>query len=175
METRPIYVLLAVLLAGGAFADADADAYTWTDENGVVNYSDRPHPNAETINLDKSSTPRPEPTASPSSGRDNDASREATPTRYTSLEIGSPGAEETLWNIEGVLSVDLNLTPELRPGHEIRVYFNGIPRIVASTSFQLEEVYRGVHNIQAEVIDSTGVLLIRSIPSRFYVQQNSVR
>ncbi|MDH3821908.1 MAG: DUF4124 domain-containing protein, partial [Gammaproteobacteria bacterium] len=43
METRPILILLA-LFAGGA---ALADTYTWTDEEGVVHYSDRPHPGAK--------------------------------------------------------------------------------------------------------------------------------
>jgi uncharacterized protein YjiK len=42
------------------------------------------------------------------------------------------------------------------------------------TSFQIEEVWRGVHNIQAEIIDDTGKLMIRSEPNRFYVQQNTV-
>jgi hypothetical protein len=46
---------------------------------------------------------------------------------------------------------------------------------VSGTNFQLQEVYRGVHNLQAEVIDETGTLVIRSRPSRFYVQQNSIR
>jgi hypothetical protein len=168
MEIRPILILLAALVTGGALADA----YTWTDENGIVHYSDRPHPDAETINLQTSSASRPEPTASAPSKRDDD--RTVAP-RYTNLEIVSPGAEETLWNIEAILTVDLDLAPALRPGHQIRVYFDGMPQLVGNTSFQLEEVYRGVHNIQAEVIDSTGTLLIRSLPSRFYVQQNSVR
>jgi hypothetical protein len=170
METRPIFVLLAALLAGAAFADA----YTWTDEDGIVHYSDRPHPNAQIIDLESSSGLRPAPIAIPSSTSNDDDDREATP-RYTALEIVSPGAEETLWNIEATLSVDLRVTPTLRPGHQIRVYFDGMPQLVGSTSFQLQEVYRGVHNIQAEVIDATGTLLIRSLPSRFYVQQNSVR
>jgi hypothetical protein len=47
--------------------------------------------------------------------------------------------------------------------------------MVQGTSFQLQEVWRGVHNLQAEVLDETGKLMIRSQPARFYVQQNSVR
>ena len=41
--------------------------------------------------------------------------------------------------------------------------------------FAFEEVYRGVHNVQAEVLDETGKLMIRSLPNRFYVQQNTIR
>ncbi len=82
--------------------------------------------------------------------------------RYKSLEIASPGAEETLWNIEGVLNVSLSLSPALQPGHQVRVYFDGNPQMVSGTSFQLQNVYRGVHNLQAEVLDETGKMMIRS-------------
>ena len=44
------------------------------------------------------------------------APAEPEPLRYESFEITSPGAEETLWNIEGVLNVSLSLTPALQPG-----------------------------------------------------------
>ncbi|MEQ9563507.1 MAG: hypothetical protein RLN69_13390, partial [Woeseiaceae bacterium] len=91
-----------------------------------------------------------------------------------SLSIASPAAEETLWNIEGVLNVSLSLSPALQSGHRVRVYFDGTPQMVSGTSFQLEGVYRGVHNLQAEVIDPSGKLMIRSQPSRFYVQQNAI-
>jgi len=171
METRPIFVLLALLLAAGAFAEA----YTWTDEDGVVHYSDRPHPGAETIELGEYSTStRPEPTTSAPARRDSESAPALQP-NYTSIEIVAPGAEETLWNIETILNVDLELTPALMPGHQVRVYYDGMPQIVNTASFQLEEVYRGVHNLQVEVIDATGKLMIRSRPNRFYVQQNSVR
>jgi len=160
MELRKIFILLALLVTAGAFADA----YTWTDEDGIVHYSDRPHPGATLIELGRSNAPRPRPTSS-------------APARvgYESLEITSPAAEETLWNIEATLNVTLALTPALKPGHQVRVYFDGTPQMVGGTSFQLDEVYRGVHNLQAEVIDGTGKLIIRSRPSRFYVQQNTVR
>ena len=169
MENRPVFALLVLLFAAGAFADA----YTWIDEDGVVHYSDRSHPDAETIDLGEISGQRPAPTTSSPPVRNNAPPPDLTP-RYTSIEITNPTAEETLWNIETVLNVDLDLTPSLMPGHQIRVYFDGMPRIVSSTNFQVQEVYRGAHNLQAEIIDETGTLLIRSLPSRFYVQQNTV-
>ena len=171
METRPIFVLLGLLVAAGAFAEA----YTWIAEDGVVHYSDRPQPGAKLIDLGESSASRPRPTTRATTNGDNaDADEQANALGYSSIDVASPSAEETLWNIEGTLSVTLALTPTLRPGHQVRVYFDGRPQMVSGTNFQLQEVYRGVHNLQAEVIDETGKLLIRSRPSRFYVQQNSV-
>ena len=174
MELRTIFILLALLVAAGAYADA----YTWTDEDGIVHYSDRPHPGATLIELGQSSAPRPRPTTrpaatSPSTAADDEQG--APPTSgYESFEIASPAAEETLWNIESTLSVTLALTPALKPGHQVRVYFDGTPQMVGGTRFRLDEVYRGVHNLQAEVIDGTGKLIIRTRPSRFYVQQNAI-
>jgi len=173
MEIRPILVLLGLLVAAGAFAEA----YTWTDADGIVHFSDRPEPGAKRIELgeSKSSRPRPTTAAVPTSGNAGDEQAAAPqPFSYESIDIASPASEETLWNIEGVVNVSLAITPALKPGHQVRVYFDGTPQTVNSASFQLEEVWRGVHNLQAEVIDETGTLMIRSRPSRFYVQQNTV-
>lgn len=172
MQTRPIFILLGLLAAAGALAEA----YKWTDENGVVHYSDRPEPGAEVVELESSSSRRPQPATRPRASADtNAAANAAAPAfRYETLEISSPAPEETLWNIGGVLNVTLALTPSLQDGHQVRVYFDGTPRTVQGSSFQIEEVHRGVHNLQAEIIDETGKLMIRSLPNRFYVQQNSV-
>ncbi|MDH3417399.1 MAG: DUF4124 domain-containing protein [Gammaproteobacteria bacterium] len=173
MEIRLPFILLGLLVASASLADA----YKWTDADGVVHYSDRPEPGAERVVLgsetrSQSQTASPGAT-SPSPGNANNEA--AKPFSYTSLEISAPAPEETLWNIEGILNVSLALSPALQPNHEVRVYFDGVAQAVEGTSFQLEEVYRGVHNIQAEVLDETGKLMIRSLPNRFYVQQNTVR
>ncbi len=174
MEIRACLALLGILAAGLAVA---AGAYRWVDEDGVVHYSDVPREGAVYVDLsgysattgarigpqqDRAATSDPEPAPADQ------------PFEYQSIEIVSPAAEETLWNIEGTLSVSLALQPGLQQGHQVRVYFDGEPRIVPGTSFTIDEVWRGVHNIQAEVIDATGRLMIRSQPNRFYVQQNSI-
>lgn len=168
METRSILLLMALLVSAAAIADV----YKWTDENGVVHYSDQPHPGAERIQISGTNT-----FSAPTPRRSNNADAEESTefAGYESLTISSPSAEETLWNIEGVLNVSLSVTPALQPGHQVRVYFDGNPREVVGLSFQIEEVYRGVHNIQAEILDATGQLMIRTQPNRFYVQQNSIR
>jgi hypothetical protein len=93
---------------------------------------------------------------------------------YDSLSVASPAAEETLWNIGGVLNVSLDLQPALQQGHQLQVYFDGTPQPVNGMQFQLQEVYRGAHNLQAEVLDANGRLMIRSEPIRFYVQQTTI-
>ena len=173
---RRIFIVFLSLLAAGA---ALAQAYKWTDEDGVIHYSDRPVEGAEKVELPRTVRPATPPPASTTrrsrtQTADESAAQSAAPFRYESLTIGSPLAEETLWNIEGVLNVQLNLVPGLQPGHRIRVYFDGNPRFVNGTSFQINEVFRGVHNIQAEVVDDSGKMMVRSMPNRFYVQQNTI-
>ncbi len=167
-------MVLGLLAAHGVLADA----YTWTDDDGIVHFSDRPHPGATRVDLGESKRPRPTAARRNASSApvptDDDTSEPAGPFRYESLEVASPAAEQTLWNIEGALTVSLALTPGLQPGHQVRAYYDGNARMVRGTSFELEEVFRGVHNIQAEVLDETGKLMIRSRPNRFYVQQNTV-
>lgn len=171
MDERAI-LLIASLLAAPAVL---AQAYRWVDEDGIVHYSDRPEKGAEEIELRDANTVSIRRYAAPDRATGTDAEEPAEPFRYESLEIVSPVSEETLWNIEGVLSVRLALTPGLQRGHQLRVYFDGQPQIVTGTSFRLNEVWRGAHNLQAEVIDQTGQVLARSEPRRFYVQQSTVK
>lgn len=172
METRPIFILISLLVAASAFAEA----YRWVDEDGVIHYSDRPREGAEQVELSEYSrnTGAQFYRARAAAAADDEESADQGPFRYESITISAPGAEETLWNIEGILNVSLTLSPGLQNGHQVRVYFDGEQRMVPGTSFQIEEVWRGVHNIQAEVINDTGKLMIRSKPNRFYVQQNKV-
>ena len=176
MDKRPIFLIIALLLASTALAQA----YRWVDEDGVVHYGDRPPPDAETpaeaIVLPEANVTsvrkyeRPAQESSSNGG----ANETAGAFRYESLEVASPSAEETLWNIEGVLDVSLDLRPAIQRGHKVRVYFDGEERVLVETRFSIDEVYRGVHNIQAEIIDETGKLMIRSQTNRFYVQQNMI-
>ena len=171
---------LSLLLLLLCACTASAQVYKWVDEDGVVHYSDQPVPGAERIDLPTRSSAPPaaaaaRPAAATPAARPAPASRPAAPFSYTSLSVASPAAEQTLWNIGGQLTVNLSLQPGLRDGDRVRLYFDGTAsETQLGLSFQLQEVWRGEHNLQAEVIDANGQLMIRSEPIRFYVQQTSV-
>lgn len=177
MLMRTFIALIAALAAGTVLAQA----YKWVDENGVVHYSDTPVEGAEQIQLPTDGQ-RPQRPAYSSSLQAAQTAQQDTELgvegpeifNYDSIEVVAPAPEETLWNIEGVLNVALRVTPALRPEDQVRVYFDGEERLVDGTNFQIQEVWRGVHNIQAEIVDSTGRLMARSLPNRFYVQQNTI-
>ena len=173
MLKRTFIAFITILAAGAVMAQA----YRWVDADGVVHYSDRPEEGAERIVLPQDarrSSPPPAPRSTVTRPAEKDAEAAPAAFEYESIEFSTPAAEETLWNIESVLNVSLSVEPALQPGHQIRVYFDGEPRMVSGTSFQLEEVYRGVHNLQAEIVDEQGKLMIRSRANRFYVQQNAI-
>lgn len=162
----------AILLAATA---ALAQIYRWVDENGVVHYADTPHAGAEEVVLPDNPAPQPSLPAGALQRTETTAPpRDNAPFRYESLTVASPAAEETLWNIAGILNVSLNLQPGLQPGHQLRVYFDGEALAVDSLQFELQEVWRGEHNLQAEVVDDEGQAMIRSQPTRFYVQQTTI-
>jgi hypothetical protein len=171
--SRQIYTGIALLLAASV---ALPQAYRWVDEDGVVHYSDQPHPGAEEVELERApAINMPAPRRSIAGTAPASATGEQQRmVGYDSLAVASPAAEETLWNIGGVLNVSLNLQPALQPGHRLRVYFDGTAQEVSGMQFQLQEVYRGAHNLQAEVLDENGQLMIRSEPTRFYVQQTTI-
>jgi len=171
MESRSILLALCLLAATVAMAQ---EAYRWVDEDDVVHYSDRPREGAEQILLPAPNVTPTRRVARPGAASQDDEPAETPAARYESIQIVSPVAEETLWNIEGVLNVSVALAPALQPGHQVRAYHNGQMQPVSGTSFQIQEVWRGSHNLQVEVVDETGKLMIRSQPSRFFVQQNTV-
>lgn len=176
MLARAIIAALALLYAAGA----SAQIYKWIDEDGVVHYSDQARPGAEIILLpdtNRADAPdRPRQVTGTSRNSEIDASNQQQSGQfsYESLNISTPQSEQTLWNIGGTLEVSLNLQPALRPDDRVRIYFDGEPQMVDALQFELTEVWRGEHNLQAEVLDSTGALMIRSEPLRFFVQQTSV-
>lgn len=170
MQRRSIFILVGALAATAVLAD---DAWKWTDEDGVVHYSDVPVAGAEAVNLSEFNK---KTGARISNGRRSSSTNEPPENFvYDSITIASPTAEETLWNIEGLLNVSVAVSPGLQQGHRIRAYFDGEARDVGGTNFQILDVYRGTHSLQAEIVDSTGRVILRSPASRFYVQQNSLR
>ena len=173
MVRRTLIAILSLAAASAVLADA----YRWVDDEGVVQYTDRPHPGAVRIVLLSSPAQPPRPrTANTVTPQEADTAAEtaAEAPNYQSINIASPGPEETLWNIAGSLNVTVNLQPGLQQGDQVRVHIDGAPQMVSGTSFVLPEIYRGVHNIQVEVIDQAGQLRIRSVNNRFYVQQTSI-
>lgn len=153
-----------------------AEIYRWVDENGVVNYSDTAHPGAEQIEIGEIQTTRfATPTAPPEQA--SKPSSESNGKSYESVTIQRPQPEETLWNLEGMLDVQVAVKPTLRSGDRLALYLDGqavagVP--AGATSFTIDKVYRGMHTLRAAVRDPDGRELGTSPAITFFVQQTSV-
>ena len=168
-----MYALFALL----ALALGSADVYRWIDADGQVHFSDQPQSGAERITINVSP-----PASSPGAGSSPNASSQfgdqtpATAVGYQSLTITSPAQDQVLWNIEGQLDVAAVVQPALQPGHVLRFYLDGRTEAAApgETRIQFPEVFRGEHTLRVEIADESGITLVSSPMSRFFVRQTSI-
>jgi hypothetical protein len=166
-------IVLPMLYATALAADP---AWTWVDANGRRHFSDRPVEGATRVELSGAqgfTTNRPEP--APSTAATPSSTTAAVP-GYRSFTITSPTNEETLWNIEAILNVQLAIDPGLQAGHRIDAYLDGQRVVIAAPGpqFTVNEVFRGMHTLYAVIRDSGGRELRRSPNVTFMVQQTSL-
>ena len=88
METRTILVLLGLLVAPIATA---GEAYVWTDDDGVVHYSDRPAPGARLVQLAEPNTGRSP--ARRRAAQESAAADAEAPADAGRLQLGHHGAQ----------------------------------------------------------------------------------
>jgi Domain of unknown function (DUF4124) len=170
------WLLLGSLLCAQAFGQ---QAYRWTDENGQVHYSDRPAPGATEVRLRGAqgySAPIPRAGSNAPSQAEEPASGGQQTEAYTLFNVIQPAQQQTLWNTGSVLTVQVDLQPGLQEGHHLGAYLDGelIDARAISTEFQLTDVFRGTHNLQAVVLDAAGREILRSLPVMFMMQQSSI-
>ena len=165
--------LVAVsLLALGGIAMA-AVTYRWVDAQGVVHYSDQPHPGAEVIQLTGAQTYH---------GTAPDAAAAAAPPApspaagYQSCSISQPAAEASLYAPDSV-DVLVQLSPALHAGDQISVTVDGAvlqPLSADGLNYQVSQPERGTHSLSAQVRTSDGTVVCSSPAVTFYVQRPSV-
>lgn len=166
-------VLTSALLLLFLMLPAEAAVYKWTDENGGVHFSDKPHPGAERLDVDQPPVYSPPPvdsqlirqkTASVASG-------------YIHFGIVQPEPEATVRNNPGTVIVGFKIEPALRASDHIQVLLDGQPvdtGASSATPIELHQVYRGTHTLGAVIKDETGAVVARADPITFYMHRPSV-
>jgi hypothetical protein len=169
-------ILLSALLVTPV---SGAPAWTWVDANGTVHFSDTPVPGARQIELSSAqgfgAPSRPAPSGAAAPGASSPATTPVSP--YRTFTIASPAQQETLWNLGGSLNVQVTLEPRLQPNHRLDIVIDGQRRNLSSTGvqFTVPEVFRGLHTMEAIVVDTRGTEIARSTPTTFMVQQTSIQ
>lgn len=175
---RPLTVLLACLalvtsLPGQA---TGSDIYKRVTPDGTVVYSDQPDPGATKVE------PPPSQVIDPFVSREQPTSPSPPPAKgeapyYTRLAITSPAEDEALWDETSVeVAVSMEPAVDRDDGHSLVLLLDGQPVAQASQGnrFQLDDVARGSHSLQARIEDADGKVLIQTDPVTFHVRQRSV-
>jgi hypothetical protein len=151
-----------------------ATVYKWVDENGVVHYSDQPHPDAQKVKVPEAQTYKALPAER--AGGTPVTPAEAPPAPYQGCAVVQPTGEQTFANIDS-LNVVVRTDPPLRSGDQVFVTLDGQPlngRSPTGLTYTISPVDRGTHTVQAVVRDSSGAMLCQTSGVTFHVQQNSV-
>ncbi|MGD8976338.1 MAG: DUF4124 domain-containing protein [Gammaproteobacteria bacterium] len=171
-------LLMVCLVVTPVFGE---EAYRWVDEDGVLHFSDTPHPGAELIELGEVQTfsaPAAPAAPPPASGTSAAAEEETPADLYRTFKIVQPAPEQTIRDNSGTLDISLDVDPRIRTGHRLELFLDGqsvdgIPR--ATTRFTIDGVPRGAHTLRAELRDGSGNPVAESPTVRFYVMQTSIQ
>lgn len=163
-------VALSLLALGGS--GLAATTYRWVDAQGVVHYSDTPHPGAQEIQLTGAQTYHGTPATAPPVAAPPPAERA---NAYQSCAITQPAPETSLYAPDSV-DVSVRVNPALRPGDQLGVLVDGVALqpVGDGATFQVLQPDRGTHTVSAEVRDAQGTVLCSAAAVTFSVQRPSV-
>ena len=167
-----------------------AEVYKTIDENGNVVYTDQPPgpdaipmelPGLSIISAQKPLAPPVIASSVPASGGpEPEAQQEVTSIRelrrgYRDFAIVSPTQGQTIWSTGNETSIAWNTRYRLQRGMNVIIYVDGAalpPTTVTVTT--VGPLYRGEHNVRAELIDARNRRIASTKPITFHIKQYSV-
>lgn len=150
--------------------------YKTVDEDGNVTYSDEPpegDDNASEADLPKlNEVPRQQRHRQPSRSQSREQQPEAPDYQ---LELLSPEPDTSVPPGQRNLTIAVRLAPGLARGHQL-VYYQGDKRLTASrqSTYTIEEITRGTHQIRVTVEDENGQVITRAGPVPIHVHRPSI-
>jgi hypothetical protein len=173
---------------------ATADIYQWTDNKGVVHFTDMPLPGATSVNLADDSAPadvnptsanisaNPGPAVADASNKsDAGSTTEATKSEqssdyYKKLAIVQPLDKASYFNGSGRVDLIIEVKPKIRSDDKAVVLIDGkaFPTSQSDTLLRVENVDRGTHAAQVQIQDKSGHALISSNSITFYMHRGTV-
>lgn len=170
---KKAWLFAAVLLP--AVALAGTVVYRWTDSNGVVHYSDQPHPGAVKVDLGAPQVVSfKTPSAASAAAPPQHAPAPATGPAYQ-VRILAPADGTTLRPGNDEVAVRVSVQPSLVAGGELQYSLDGASAgpPTSATSITLQNVYRGTHVLNVTALGPGGQPA-GSASSTFYVHQHSI-
>ena len=167
-------VALAALTAMSPVAAQDI--YKTVDENGNTVYTDqKPSDDAQPVKLRELTVVDPVELGNEQAvGSNGEASGNDSGAPEFGLRIVTPGAEESVWNTAYVLTVQVQTDRELPSGTRLTYLVDGEVRSTTRAQrVEIEEVYRGEHQLSVELRASDGRVLASAGPITFFMRQHS--
>lgn len=151
---------------------ASAGVYKWVDANGAVHFSDVPQEGAEEVHIAPPQT-YSAPILPPITPRTEVLEA---PAEYSAFTLAIPEPDANIWGDVGVVDVSFTSEPPLQieRGHKLVVSVDGQQGpAVTTSSVTLENVERGSHQLQGQIVDSLGKAIITSQSITVHVHRQS--
>ena len=162
---RYLLLLMSLTLCLAAFAQDKV--YKRVNPDGSVEYSDQPIQGGEVMQVPRGST-----FTMPETSVTETAPAEEPSVSYDSLEITQPMNDETIRSNEGKLTALARVAPDLDTNHRFRWKMDGeVIQNVNSPELRLNNVDRGSHTLQAEIVDPDGKVVISSDSITFHLMR----
>ena len=149
-----------------------AEIYRWVDEAGNTIYSDKPHKDAEKVELPGISSYASKPVSKTANNNQNNAGEEQA--RYSVFKISQPANDATVRENSGRVVVLLELSPALLDGDTVvfdidgKIFKQKVPQILFSN------VDRGAHILKAYITDTQGKTVTPVVTSQFHMKRASI-
>jgi len=163
---------LIVLLLFTLPAVAADKVYKKVNPDGSVEYSDQPFEGGEEMPVQQApamkfeKSPRIDFHTSTRRDRDDEAPYQ--------VAITAPANNESIRDNTGNVSLQGEVQPHLRGGHQLRWVLDGEPLDEIGTTVQLDNVDRGSHTVKLEVVDNDGEVLAASPGVTFHLMRRSI-
>ncbi|MBB3104316.1 DUF4124 domain-containing protein [Azomonas macrocytogenes] len=163
---------LSGLLLYALISPAYAEVFRYKDANGNPLFTDQPRDEtARPVEIRQSLNSLPTIT---SVARPTEPPPKRQPL-YAWLRITHPLQNETLRDNTGNVEVFLESEPALQPGHTYVLWLDGKPGDAQQTPpFLLHNLDRGSHRLTAEIVDSQGNSLTRSLTVTIHIKRMSL-
>ncbi len=163
--------ILFTLMSLGCSVALATTVYKWVDENGVIHYSDQPHPNAQKLQVEGVQTYSSSAAAVRAPAESEQSS--ASPNPYKGCAIAQPLDQQNLPNAQSVF-IRVAADPMPRGGDRVFITMDGQGvngGQPTGLSFNVTPIDRGAHSVQAQIRGADGQVLCQTPSVTFYVQQ----
>ncbi|WP_440892589.1 DUF4124 domain-containing protein [Aeromonas dhakensis] len=175
----PVWMLSLLLLVTSA-AQA-AKVYSWTDNQGVVHYTDAPPPGQKAKEVDLrvapfiGTAPRSVQVDNFNSLTGVNAKKEKEAAKLV-IELLSPEQGSTLRDNTGNVVFQGQVRPQPPTQYDVRLTLDGkaAPLVNNALAIRVENLDRGAHEAQLELLAKDGTILAKSKAVTFYLHRASI-